>query len=83
LVMFTSDKKRMGRFASPIWLQVVAYVVCVAITALNVNLLRTTVPMFVLAPIAVGGLLFAAWVVFGYKGKAPVEGDEAETPDAA
>jgi manganese transport protein len=79
LVMFTSDRRRMGDFASPIWLQVLAYMVCVAITLLNLNLLRETVPLTILGPIAGAGLLFAAWVIFFYKGKPPVE----VTPEAA
>lgn len=69
LVLFTSDKKKMGEFASPIWLQAVAYLVCTAITLLNVKLLLDTLgPIWCLA-IAIGGAGFAAWVTFGYKPK--------------
>ena len=79
LVMFTSDKKRMGEFVNPLWLTISAYVVCVAIAALNIKLLWDTatdpkqtghwgVPAFfgVIAATA----LFAFWAVFVYKPKA-------------
>ncbi|PAX07275.1 Nramp family divalent metal transporter [Sphingomonas lenta] len=39
LVRFTSDRKLMGRFASPAWLKSVAWVVAAVIIALNVTLL--------------------------------------------
>ncbi|MEO7965216.1 MAG: Nramp family divalent metal transporter [Gemmatimonadaceae bacterium] len=39
LVMFTSDKVKMGQFANPIWLKLLAYFVAVVIAALNVWLL--------------------------------------------
>jgi manganese transport protein len=43
LVMFTSDKMKMGEFMNPLWLKVLAYVVATVIAALNVWLLFTTV----------------------------------------
>lgn len=69
LVMFTSDKKRMGSFASPVWLQVLAYAICVAITSLNIKYLWDT-----FGPVAVligAGVIaaFSAWVVFFVKSK--------------
>lgn len=39
LVRFTSDRKLMGRFASPAWLKSVAWVVAAVIIGLNVTLL--------------------------------------------
>jgi len=39
LVAFTSDKLKMGEFANPMWLKVLAYVVAVGIAGLNVWLL--------------------------------------------
>jgi manganese transport protein len=39
LVAFTSDKLKMGQFANPLWLKVLAYVVAVVIAGLNVWLL--------------------------------------------
>ena len=42
LVMFTSDKLKMGEFVNPVWLKVLAYIVAVVIAALNVWLLFQT-----------------------------------------
>lgn len=39
LVMFTSDRKKMGEFANPRWMQVAAWVLAVVIASLNVWLL--------------------------------------------
>ncbi len=39
LVMFTSDKLKMGEFVNPLWRKVLAYVVAVVIAALNAWLL--------------------------------------------
>jgi manganese transport protein len=39
LVLFTSDKKKMGEFVNPLWLKVTAWVITVVIVALNVKLL--------------------------------------------
>ncbi|HYU53749.1 MAG TPA: Nramp family divalent metal transporter [Gemmatimonadaceae bacterium] len=39
LVMFTSDKLKMGEFANPVWLKTLAYAVAVIIAALNIWLL--------------------------------------------
>jgi manganese transport protein len=39
LVLFTSDRRKMGALASPVWLIVVAMIVAVAIALLNVKLL--------------------------------------------
>jgi len=67
LVMFTSDKKRMGQFANPKWLTVVAYMVCLGITGLNVQLLIENLGLlWVGAGAAVMGL-FAIWVAFFYR----------------
>ena len=38
LVQFTSDPRRMGRFASGVWLQVLAWTTAAAVVALNVVL---------------------------------------------
>jgi manganese transport protein len=43
LVMFTSDKLKMGEFVNPTWMKVLAYLVATVIAALNVWLLFTTV----------------------------------------
>ena len=42
LVMFTSDKKKMGEFANPLWLKILAWVVAMFIAALNGYLLVQT-----------------------------------------
>jgi manganese transport protein len=43
LVMFTSDKLKMGEFVNPLWLKVLAYLVATVIAVLNVWLLFSTV----------------------------------------
>ena len=43
LVMFTSNKLKMGEFVNPAWLKVLAYAVAVVIAALNIWLLFQTV----------------------------------------
>ena len=43
LVMFTSDKLKMGEFVNPAWLKVLAYLVATVIATLNVWLLFSTV----------------------------------------
>jgi manganese transport protein len=42
LVMFTSDPAKMGEFANPIWVKVLAWTVALVIAALNVWLLYQT-----------------------------------------
>jgi manganese transport protein len=42
LVMFTGDKAKMGPFASPVWVKVLAWTIAVVIAALNVWLLYQT-----------------------------------------
>jgi len=42
LVIFTSDRRKMGSFASPLWLQAIAWPVAVVIAVLNVWLLWQT-----------------------------------------
>ncbi len=39
LVMFTSDKLKMGEFVNPLWRKILGYAVAVAIAALNIWLL--------------------------------------------
>jgi manganese transport protein len=43
LVMFTSDRLKMGEFVNPAWMKVMAYLVATVIAALNVWLLFSTV----------------------------------------
>jgi manganese transport protein len=42
LVMFTNDPHKMGPFANPLWVKVLAWAVAVIIAALNVYLLYQT-----------------------------------------
>jgi manganese transport protein len=42
LVMFTSDKRKMGPFVNPLWLKILAYLVASVIATLNVWLLLQT-----------------------------------------
>jgi manganese transport protein len=42
LVMFTSDKRKMGEFVNPGWLKVLAWIITIVIAALNAYLLFTT-----------------------------------------
>jgi manganese transport protein len=43
LVMFTSDKRKMGRFTNPLWLLITAWAVTIIIVALNAYLLGQTI----------------------------------------
>jgi manganese transport protein len=43
LVMFTSDRVKMGEFVNPLWVKVLAYTVALVIAALNVWLLFQTI----------------------------------------
>jgi manganese transport protein len=43
LVLFTSDKLKMGRFVNPRWLMVTAWAVTIVIVSLNVYLLGQTI----------------------------------------
>lgn len=67
LMMFTSDPRKMGEFANPLWLKIVGYFVCYLITGLNLYLLYQVIGLFWLSLAAGGVLAFAAWVKFGYK----------------
>jgi manganese transport protein len=42
LVMFTSDRAKMGVFVNPLWVKILAYTVAFAIAGLNVWLLFQT-----------------------------------------
>nr|WP_225446594.1 Nramp family divalent metal transporter [Paenibacillus rhizovicinus] len=42
LVKFTSDKKKMGNFANPLWMKVLAWTVAIVIAVLNLYLLYQT-----------------------------------------
>ena len=61
LVMFTSDKKRMGEHASPKWLSLSAWAVCILIAALNVKLLFDAIGALWLGLLIAAGIGFALW----------------------
>jgi manganese transport protein len=42
LVMFTSDKKKMGEFVNATWLRILAWAIAIVIAALNAYLIFTT-----------------------------------------
>ena len=42
LILFTSDRKKMGEFASPAWIKVLAWITASIIIVLNVKLLADT-----------------------------------------
>lgn len=42
LVQFTGDKKKMGEFVNPVWLQILAWTVAIIIAGLNLFLLYST-----------------------------------------
>ena len=67
LMVFTSDPKRMGKYANATWLKVVGYTVCTVIAILNVYLLYQTIGLPWVAVCAAVMLTFAAWVKFFYK----------------
>jgi manganese transport protein len=86
LVMFTSDRKKMGEFVNPLWLKLAGYGVCFLIAGLNVYLLYATVKehlgtpgLLILGLFAVAGVLFALWVKFGYRDAAPESGISTAT----
>jgi manganese transport protein len=75
LMAFTSDRRKMGEFANPLWLKVVGYTVCMLIAGLNLKLLFDAVGPIWFAAGSAAGLLFASWVGVGWKEPAPVESE--------
>lgn len=73
LMMFTSDPRRMGQFANPLWLQIVGYGVCLLIAGLNIYLLAVSVGTIALAVIVAVVAAFGLWVKFGYREKLEIE----------
>jgi manganese transport protein len=77
LIHFTSDRNRMGAFASRRWLQALAWLVAGVIIALNVWLVYQTLGdwleaagphrdlvIMIVEPVAIGLLLLLAWMTF-------------------
>ena len=73
LMMFTSDKNRMGQFVNNLPTKIVGYLVCTVIAALNVYLLIDTIGLFWVVVIAAAMLAFTIWVTFFYHDKPKVE----------
>ncbi len=67
LLMFTSDRKRMGEFANPLWVKILGYAICTTIALLNVSLLWDKLGAFWVGVIAAVMALFSLWVMFVYK----------------
>ena len=78
LMMFTSDKKRMGEFVNKLPTKIIGYGVCTVIAALNVYLLYDTIGALWLGVIAFVMAAFTVWVTFFYH-EAPREIAEVET----
>lgn len=67
LMMFTSDRKRMGEFVNSLPTKVIGYAVCTVIAALNVYLLYETIGWLWLSVIALAMIAFTVWVTFFYQ----------------
>ena len=73
LMMFTSDKKRMGEFVNNLPTKIIGYLVCTVIALLNIYLLydvfSTKVPygLWWLGLIAAAMIGFTVWVTFFYR----------------
>jgi len=78
LITFTSDKAKMGRFVSPLWLQAVAWGSGLIVTALNVKLLNDTIGTGWVIAGTVGIVLFAYWAMKIYNPKADASLANAE-----
>ena len=67
LMLLTGDRRRMGRFANPMAVQVAGYAVCTVIASLNVYLLWSTIgPVWVMG-LALIIAAFAGFVRWGYR----------------
>jgi manganese transport protein len=71
LLKFTSDRKRMGEFANPLWLKIVGYSVCCIIASLNIYLLYQEIGRGWLSLVVAIGIAFTVWVMYFYRGVAP------------
>jgi manganese transport protein len=80
LMMFTSDKKRMGEFVNNWPTKIIGYLVCAVIASLNVYLLYDTIGAMWLGLIAAIMAAFTIWVMFFYKEKSPQENVVTSTP---
>jgi manganese transport protein len=67
LLIFTSNRRLMGEFVNPVWAKVLGVLICGSIALLNLKLLLDTIGAAWLGAIILSVLLFALWVVFGFK----------------
>ena len=78
LVMFTSDRKKMGKFANPVWLAALGGIVGGLIIALNIQMLYQQYGPWWLA----GGIglivAFGLWVTFGYREPARADDEDED-----
>lgn len=70
LLMFTSDRKRMGEFANATWAKIVGYAICCVIASLNAWLLFQTLGAIWFGLLAAVMIGFSVWVMFFYREKA-------------
>jgi manganese transport protein len=73
LIQFTSDRKKMGEFATPVWARILAWLAAAIIIALNLKLVLETVMagiearnklvMFTLLPVALLIIPLLAWMI--------------------
>ena len=91
LIRFTSDRDRMGEFASGLWLKILAWVAAIIILGLNFWLAWIGIGPWMLGawwrvaavgPVAVGIILLLAWITF-FGVRKPVEAMHADTTVAA
>uniref|UniRef100_UPI0035CAC564 Nramp family divalent metal transporter n=1 Tax=uncultured Sphingomonas sp. TaxID=158754 RepID=UPI0035CAC564 len=75
LMMVTSSAQRMGEYANPAWVKAVGYAICSVIAGLNVYLLWQTIGPVWVGAMAAALLGFAAWVRFGWRGRAVASQD--------
>lgn len=77
LIHFTSDRQRMGVFANPPWVRLLAWTAAAIVVTLNVRLVMQTIAHWlasagawrpvvelVVIPLAMGLLLLLAWITF-------------------
>ena len=77
LIHFTSDRRRMGAFASRGWLKALAWLIAAVIIALNARLVYLTLAewlataggyrdlvMMLVEPVVIGLLVLLAWMIF-------------------
>lgn len=67
LLLFTSDRRKMGEFVNPAWLTALGSIVCLLIAGLNIYLLFDALHPILFWSLVAVGLAFTAWVTFFYR----------------